>query len=151
MNPLYQIDYSKFKIEVFTPEGQYIQDASINSRNTFYCQGLTPGQEYTLLFTYNNILILSAAFTCNNKGKVVYLNPAHFLYNNEVSYLAPNADSNLSNKLKTLAIMDKPYQLWEKMVLENADMIQHKHKEIKIPAKRVVKFKAGNELASKVK
>jgi len=151
MNPLNQIDLSKFKIEVYTPEGQYIKDALINSRYTFYCQGLTPGQEYTVLFIYDSILILSAAFLCNNKGKVIYLSPAHFLYNNEVTYLAPNADTALSNRLKTLAILNKSYQLWEKMLIENSGMLNLKHHVIKIPAKRVVKFKAGNELATKVK
>lgn len=151
MNPLFQIDFSKFKIEVYTPEGQYIKDADINSRYSFYCQGLTPGQEYTVIFIYDDILILAAAFICNYKGKVIYLSPAHFLYNNEVSYLEPDPVSALSNRLKTLAVLNKPYQLWEKMLIENSGMLNHKHHVIKIPPKRVVKFKAGNELATKVK
>jgi len=151
MNPLNQIDYSKFKIEVYTPDGQFIKNVPFNSSYIFYCSGLTPGQEYIILFIYDTILILCTNFTCNDTGKVVYLDPAHFLFNNEISELCYNPNSDMGNKIKTLSKLDKVYQLWEKLITENVDMNNHKHHVIKIPAKRVIKFKAGNELATKVK
>ena len=151
MLPTNIIDYSKFKIEVYSPDGQFIKDVPKNSINIFYCAGLIPGQEYTVLFIYDNILVLCVSFTSNNNGKVVYLDPSHFLYNNEISYLSFNANSDLAKKVKDLALLKETYQLWEKMVTDNAIIKNRSHKEIKIPAKRVIKFKAGNELATKVK
>jgi len=151
MNPTNIIDFSKFKIEVYTPDGQYIKDAPINSQNIFYCAELTVGQEYTVIFIYDNILILTLSYSSINKGKVAYLNPQHFLFNNEMSDLTYNVKSDLSKKIRTLGVIKETYQLWEKLLIENAVMTKHYHKEIKIPAKRVIKFKAGNELATKVK
>ena len=85
MNPTNIIDYSKFKIEVYTPDGQYIKDVPKNSINIFYCAGLIPNQEYTVLFIFYNILVLCISFTSYINCKVVYLETAHLLYNNEIS------------------------------------------------------------------
>jgi hypothetical protein len=66
-----KIDYSKFKCEVYSPDGALLQEARINALNDFYCSGLVPGQQYNLVFSYDDILIECLAFNCDNTGKVV--------------------------------------------------------------------------------
>ncbi len=53
-----KIDYSKFKCEVFAPDGTFIGEARMNSINIFYCPGLVPGQKDDLLFFYDGIQLI---------------------------------------------------------------------------------------------
>ena len=151
MNPTNIIDYSKFKIEVYSPDGEFIGDAKINKENIFYYPNLLTGQEYNIVFSYKGFFLLTLAFTSQSNGKVSYLNPAHVIFNNEVLKSSQRFLNALNETLKFNDFIDKNLQYWEKILMENAVMTKRYHKEIKIPAKRVIKFKAGNELATKVK
>ncbi|MDD3875805.1 MAG: hypothetical protein PHT69_04235 [Bacteroidales bacterium] len=151
MNPLNRIDYNKFKIEVYTPDGQFVCNVPMNAEHVFYCSGLTPGQEYTLVFFYDNLIILCASFCTIEQSKVIYLNPQHFLYNNDVSDVTFKPDSDLAEKFRTSAYLESTYQLWEKMLIDNVMNKKYAACKKPPPPRRYIKFKAGNELATKVK
>ena len=95
MIPTNPIDYTKFKIEVYSPDGTFIKEAQKNSANIFYRPGLTTGQEYIIVFSYDNILLLISDFTCNTSGKVVYLSPAHFVFNKGIEYATPSFEGSI--------------------------------------------------------
>ena len=151
MATLNPIHYNKFKVKVYSPDGELIKTALMNQNHDFFCEGLVPGQEYDIIFTYDNILLLCASFVCNTAGKVVYLNPAHFLLNNGVTASAVKVGSDLALKVNLREYYNVPYQLWEKDVISNALANQ---RVIDIPFRqhpKIIKFKAGSDLASKVK
>lgn len=77
----YSIKYELFRIRVYSPDGVYLKDTSINKQGLFYCPGLIPGHTYNLVFTYDKTLILCLSFTCSTRGRVILINPAHILYN----------------------------------------------------------------------
>ncbi len=151
MNPLNRIDYSKFKIEVFTPDGHFVRSVPTNAEYVFYCSGLTPGQEYTLVFIYDNVIILCASFCTYEQSKVIYLNPQNFLYNNDVSNVTFKPDSALAERFRTCGYLENTYQLWEKMLIDSAMNNKYTSCKKPPPPRRYIKFKAGNELATKVK
>ena len=145
------INYSKFKIEVFSSAGELIKEACFNSIHNFYCNGLTPGQKYSVVFSYDDILLLIADFYCDISGKVVYLSPAHFVFNNSFSLKPFKAGSELTTKIKRREECKVPFQLWEKRIIEN--YISSNRGEVSMCCmKRLVpRFKAGAALAKSVK
>jgi hypothetical protein len=151
MEPTGKIDYSKFLIEIYTYSGEKLKKASINQNNDFYSSGLVPGMEYNIVFSYDNIFLLCAAFKCDTEGKVVYFCPAHFVYNNEVSMLSAKAGADLSNKVKRSAAVNVPLTLWQKKLIANFFDSHHEATKTCINNVKHIKFKAGSDLASKVK
>jgi hypothetical protein len=151
MEPTGKIDYSKFLIEIYTYSGEKLKNARINQNNDFYSSGLVPGIEYNIVFSYDNIFLLCAAFICNTEGKVVYFNPAHFIFNNEVSMLSAKAGADLSNKVKRCAAVNVPLTLWQKKLIANFLESHHDAARTCIKNVKHIKFKAGADLASKVK
>jgi hypothetical protein len=151
MATLNPIHYNKFKVKVYSPDGELIKTALMNQNHDFFCEGLVPGQVYDIIFTYDNILLLCASFVCNTMGKVVYLNPAHFLLNNQVTATGVKVGSDLALKANLREYFNVPYQLWEKNLISNALANQ---RIIDIPfhqKPKIIKYKAGSDLASKVK
>jgi hypothetical protein len=146
-----KIDYTRFKIDVFTPEGVFIKSAPINQEHIFYVSGLVPGNEYDIIFSYDGILLLCASFKCDTKGKVIYLSPAHFLFNNEVLPLSDKVVSELAPLMKKREDLNLSNQLWEKRLIENFVTSGKKSAQQYPWRHRVVRYKAGSELASKVK
>ena len=76
-----QVQYDKFRIGLYSPDGAFLADARMNDSHMFYCSGLVPGQTYNIVFTYDNALLLCLSFTCMTRGRVVSISPAHLLFN----------------------------------------------------------------------
>jgi hypothetical protein len=75
------IDFSLFKCEILTPDGDFIKNAENNTFKMFYCDGLIPGQSYSIVFSYDGMFLECLLFNCPDSGKVVYLSPAHIIFN----------------------------------------------------------------------
>jgi hypothetical protein len=151
MNPINKIDYSKFKVQIYSPDGEFICDAMINKYNAFYCPELIAGQPYDIIFSYDDIFLMAIAFNSENTGKVSYLSPAHILIVNEISKHQPKAGSDLATKVKRREEYKVPLQQWEKWLLENIDISGQYLKTTCHDSGSIIKYKAGNDLASKVK
>lgn len=151
MKPIQPIEYSKFKIEVYSKDGQHICDAMINKYNIFYCPALLAGHQYDLIFSYDDIFLLALEFTSDNAGKVTYLSPAHILIVNEISKHSLKVGADLASKVKRSIEFGVPLSDWEKRLLENINISGQYLKSTCNRPHKVIKFKAGNELASKVK
>lgn len=146
-----KIDYSKFLIEIYTYSGEKPKNARINQNNDFYASGLVPGIEYNVLFTYDDIYLLCAAFTCDSSGKVIYLSPSHFAIVNEISKHSYKAGADLANKVKRLRNVDVPLSRWEKLIVTNFNQSFHDVYKACIKNVKPIRFKAGADLAGKVK
>ena len=83
MNTTKKIDYSKFRCEIYSPEGVFIKEASFNQKNDFYCPELVPGQKYFLVFSYDEMFVDCFSFKCETAGKVVYLSTGHLFFNKD--------------------------------------------------------------------
>ena len=151
MKPINKIDYSKFKCEVFSPDGILLKEARINAQNDFYCSGLVPGQEYVLVFSYSDIMIECIEFICETVDRVVYISPAHIVSNKEVHEVPHTFINSIKNKVKRHDEFNVPHMRWAKKALDAFIESTHEGKAKCIPPKKVVKFKAGSDLASKVK
>ncbi|MFH0867291.1 MAG: hypothetical protein V1904_13935 [Bacteroidota bacterium] len=151
MEPINPIDYKEFNIEVFSPDGTFIKEGRINSVGTFYCPGLTPGQKYMVVFSYNNILLLIADFMCDTSGSVVYLSPGHFVFNNGISTIPPKAGNELATKIKRREEFKVPFQQWEKKIIENYITAHRGETSMCGMNYRHPRFKAGAALAKSVK
>ncbi|MFH0865394.1 MAG: hypothetical protein V1904_04330 [Bacteroidota bacterium] len=151
MKPIIPIDYNNFKIEVFSPDGTFIKNGQINSEGVFYCPGLTPGQMYLVVFSYDDILLLLADFTCTETGKVVYLSPCHFVFNNGISMVPPKAGNELATKIKRREEFKVPFQQWEKKIIGNYITAHRGETSMCGMNYRHPRFKAGAALAKTVK
>ncbi|MFH0865778.1 MAG: hypothetical protein V1904_06260 [Bacteroidota bacterium] len=151
MEEINEIVYDKFKIEVFSPDGTFIKNAIFNTEGVFYCPGLTPGQLYLIVFSYDDILLLLADFTCTENGKVIYLSPGHFVFSNDISMKAPKAGNELATKIKRRKEFKAPFQQWEKKIIENFINSHRGDESIQGMNARHPRFKAGAALAKCVK
>ena len=151
MPPTPTIDYSKFKIEVFSPDGISIKEAMISAAHNFYCSGLTPGQEYLIAFSYDEILLLCASYTCDSSGRVIYLSPANFLFNNALGSISMKAGAELAKILKRREDYKISFQQWEKQLIENIMSVNARVGDVFSNPHGAVCFKAGAELAKHVK
>ena len=151
MKPIPPIEYKNFLIEVFSPDGTFIKNAEINTVGVFYCPGLTPGQQYLIVVSYDGILLLLADFITDAVGQVVYLSPGHFVFNNGISFETPKAGNELATKIKRREEFKVPYQQWEKKILENYINAHHGETSMCGMNHRHPRFKAGAQLAKSVK
>jgi len=151
MPPTPTIDYSKFKIEVFSPDGISIKEAMISAAHNFYCSGLTPGQEYLIAFSYDEILLLCASFTCDSSGRVIYLSPANFLFNNALGSISMKAGAELAKIVKRREDYKISFQSWEKQLIENILSVNAKVGNLFSNPHGIPCFEAGNETATKLK
>ena len=145
------IDYSKFKIDIYSPAGELIKEALINSNNDFFCQGLVSGQRYYVVFSYDEYFIMSVTFNCPDSGKVVYLSPEHFIFNKGVENPCESFENLVKDKYEFFNNQKQPLMLWQKKIYE---ILANSGHQVNTPcqtAKKVVRFKAGNDLAGKVK
>jgi hypothetical protein len=140
-----------FKIEVYSPNGLFIKEAMINDNHDFYCSGLVPGQKYMIVFSRNEALLLIADFMCDTSGRVVYLSPGHFIFNNGISAIPPKAGNDLASKVKRREELKVPHQQWEKKIIENVAMSGKINDNALRNTHKVVCFKAGAVLAKAVK
>ena len=148
MATLIPIDYSKFKCEVYAPDGTFIGEARTNSANNFYFPGLVPGQKYDLVFSYDGILIVIITFMTKEAGNVVYLSPAHILFNKGIEVPSAALLEIIGDKIDKQDEYHVPLQSWAKKTLAVCNVSNHGS----CASKKVVqKFKAGAALAKAVK
>lgn len=146
-----KIDYSKFKCEVYAPDGMFIGEAQINCLNIFYCHGLVPGQSYDLVFSYDRILLVIIDFMSEEAGKVVYLSPAHIFFNKSIEAPSDTLIAQIKDKILKKYEYHVPMQGWARKIIASCiesskgGSINHSNKL------RTHKFKAGAELAKSVK
>ena len=151
MPPTPTIDYSKFKIEVFSPDGISIKVAMINSAHDFYCSGLTPGQQYLVVFSYDEILLFTADFTCDTSGKVIYLNPAYFIFNNGLGSVSMKAGAELAKIVKRREEYKVSFQTWERQLIDNVLSLNPRAGDRLFDPNSIPCYEAGNETATKLK
>ncbi len=151
MPTINQIDYSKFKCEVYSPDGTFICEARKNSANNFYCPGLILGQKYDLVFSYDGILIVIITFTSEIAGKVVYLSPAHIIFNRGIELPSAALLDCIKDKISKRDEYHVPMQGWAKKTLAVCIESGHGSNAGQVSKKTVQKFKAGAELAKAVK
>lgn len=82
-----KIDYTKFRCQVFSPDGAFVKEAVFNQKHEFYCPELVPGQKYFLVFTYDEMFVDCISFNCPDDGKVVYLSTSHLFFNKDYEIL----------------------------------------------------------------
>jgi len=112
---------------------------------------LVPGQIYSVVFSYDGYFIMSTAFNCQASGKVVYLSPAHFVFNKGIDYPCSTFENLINEKYKFFNSPKQPFMLWQKKVYEILGASGHPVNSACQTAKKVVRFKAGNDLAGKVR
>ena len=151
MSTIPNIDYTKFLIEIFTPDGVFIKNASMNQVRNFFVAGLTPGNEYIIAFSYDEILLLCTNFKCDTTGKVVYLSPAHFIFNNGAEQIPLKVGNDLATKVKKRARFNIPYQLWEKQLIDNIISKRNGAHNIFTGGIGLPCYNVGSDLATKVK
>jgi hypothetical protein len=94
---------------------------------------------------------MCANFKCDITGKVTYLSPAHFIFNNEASQIPAKVGSDLATKVKKRARFNVPYQTWEKELIESIINGRSGANHIFTYDNTLPCFKAGNDLATKVR
>lgn len=146
-----KIDYTKFKCEIFAPDGTYIGEARINSANIFYYPGLVPGQKYDLVFSYDGILLVIISFMSEAIGKVVYLSPAHILFNKGIEAPSDVLLNRIKDKLIKKYEYHVPMQNWARKIIALCMESSKEGSIIHSGKFRPHKFKAGAELAKSVK
>jgi hypothetical protein len=144
-------DNSKVKIEVYSPSGELITVAMMNNQHDFYCPGLVPGQQYNLVFSYNDYFLMAVAFNCKESGKVVYLSPAHFLYNRTINKSASEFAKLIKSKYKIINPTAKPLMQWEKRLFEILAASGNRVQPQCLNNNSLNLYCAGNDLASKVR
>ncbi len=143
--------YDKFLCEVYTPDGEFLFKASVNSQNTFFADSLVPNQDYNIVFSYDNILIELLVFNCPDAGKVIYLSPAHIISNKSVSDPPPNFMIEIKSKTKRREIFNVPRMPWASATIESYIKNNPPDKASCLCPKNPKRFKAGADLAGKIK
>lgn len=145
------IDYSKFKCEIYNPDGKYLKDAKFNKDNNFYCSGLIPGQKYFVVFSYDGIFLQCFSFTCDIEGKVVYLSPAHIVFNHSVEVLSGNFLNSIKSMIKNRLNYNVPQTRWAKRALDAFIDSTHEGKKKSYCANQPLAFEIGKDLMNNVK
>ena len=143
-----KIDYSKFKCEIYNPDGKYLKDAMFNSEHNFYCPGLTPGQKYFVVFSYDEIFLQSFSFNCVTNSKIVYLSPAHIVFNHSVESLPGVLESSLKAKIKKYLALNLPKTRWAKHALDAFIDSTHEGKKKMYCSNQIFSFKVGNDISA---
>jgi len=145
------IHYNKFKIEVYSPDGIFIKEAVINSVHDFYCSGLTPGQLYLIVFSYDEILLFTANFTCDTSGKVIYFNPAYFIFNNGLGSISMKAGAELAKIVKRREEYKVSFQTWERQLIDNVLSLNPRAGDRMFDPNSIPCYEAENDTVNKPK
>ena len=151
MGPLNQIDFSKFKCEVFAPDGTFIGEARMNSANKFYFTGLVPGQKYDLVFSYDGIFIVVLSFMSEEAGKVGYLSPALILFNKGIEVPSKALLDIIRDKINKRDEYHVPLESWEKKTLAVFIESNHGNYSNKSGTNKVVKYKSNPQTGKPIK
>ncbi|HBX50668.1 MAG: hypothetical protein A2275_17135 [Bacteroidetes bacterium RIFOXYA12_FULL_35_11] len=141
-----KIDYSKFKCEVYSSEGSHLMDATFNKDNNFYCPGLTPGQKYYVVFSYDNIFLECWAYTCPVAGKVVYISPGHIVFNHGFEAIPGAVLSSIRIMIDNAKSLKLPRQRRVKHALDAFIESTHEGAKKMICTKQIFAFTVGMDL-----
>ena len=146
-----KIDYRLFKCEIYSPDGTLLKKALLNSSNQFYCSGLVPGQNYYLVFTYNEILIECLLFNQDESGKVVYLSPGHMLLKREVLVPEDPFLQSIKDKANKRKACNVPHMGWARDAIDLFMTSKNVSKSKFLCPMQVVAFSAGSEMSKALK
>jgi hypothetical protein len=146
-----KIDYSKFKCEVYSPEGVLLQTARINKNHVFYASGLVPGQAYYLVFSYSDCLIECIEFVCETIDRVFYISPAQLIHEHTVNRPPKSFVNSVKGKIKVSKVCNVPPMLWAKKALDAFIESTHESNKKTTFPHGFHAFKAGAALAKSVK
>ena len=145
MEPINKIDYSKFLCEVYSPNGKLLQVARFNGQNDFYCSGLVTGQSYYLVFSYDKILLECMAYNCTESGKVVYLSPAHVIFNRSAEVLPLTVINAIKDKIENRQELNVPDQRWANYALSAFEKSAKTYSKKMISQGDPLAFKVGTD------
>jgi hypothetical protein len=145
-----KIDYSKFKCEVYSPDGKHLMDAKFNKDNNFYCPGLTPGQKYYIVISYDGIFLECWAYTCPDNGKVVYISSAHIIFNHGFEEIPSAVLASIKSMLDKFRLYKIPRKRRVKHALDA--FIESTHEKAKkfICPNQVWAYTVGVDLKTKI-
>jgi hypothetical protein len=146
-----KIDFSKFKCEIYSPDGILLKDARINNNHEFYASELVPEQTYFLVFSYKDILIECIEFVCDYNDRVFYISPAQMIHEHTVTIPPSTFVNSIRGKIKKRSEFNVPQMLWAKHALDAFIDSTHEGAKKTICQSDFVAFKAGAALAKAVK
>lgn len=148
MKTIDKIDFSKFRVDVYNPDGTYVCSAKTNSNFDFYCSDLIAGQSYDLIFSYDEIFLLAIEFKSELAGRVTYIDPPHILIVNQISNKPINIGKQFDEMVKRRIEYEIPIMGWEKRLLQNQLATGNFANTLCNYPFKVNKYKAGNDFAS---
>ncbi len=150
-SPTYEIDDQYFKCEITSVDGTPIKEAQKNNVRMFYSDGLIPGQEYTLIFSYDNILLSLLQFNCPDPAKVVYLSPQHIISNKNLMLPSESFIALIRKIKKRQDYFQVPPMNWSNRTLEVFLTTNPPNKADYLCPKKPKKHGSGADLAGKIK
>ncbi len=147
----YEIDEQYFKCEITSGDGTPIKEAQKNDANMFYCNNLIPGRDYSLIFTYDDILLDVIDFNCPDASKVVYLSPAHIISNKTVLKNSDTFNVLVRKLKKRQEYFQIPQSNWSSRTLEMFLSTNPPDKADYLCPNKPKRYRAGADLAGKIK
>lgn len=146
-----KIDYKKFMCEVFSPEGRSLGKARMNENKQFYYPGLVPGQDYYLVFSYDDILLEVLLFNQDVPGRVVLLTPGHMLVKREVIVPEDPFLQSIKDKANKRKAYNVPHMGWARDVIDLYMASRSCLKSNFLCPQQVIGFGCGSELSKGIK
>jgi hypothetical protein len=146
-----KIDYRLFMCEVFSPEGVLLMKAKMNENKQFYCPGLVPGQDYYLVFSYDEILLEVLLFNQDEPGRVVILSPGHMLLKREVLVPENPFLASIKKKADKRKSLNIPHMGWARDVIDLFMTSGNALKTKYLCPQQVIAFACGSELSKGIK
>lgn len=146
-----KIDYHLFLCEVFSPSGEFIEKAKMNDNKQFYCSGLVPGQDYYLVFSYDDILLEVLLFNQDLPGRVVFLTPGQMLLKREVIVPEDPFLQSIKKKTDKRKSLNVPHMGWAR---DTIDLYMNSRSGLKskfLCSQQVIAFGCGSELSKGIK
>lgn len=145
------IDYLKFRCDIFSPDGKYITRARINDAHLFYCPLMVVGQDYYIVFSYDDILLQVFLFNGNQAGKVMYISPANIIFSHtpiDLPYKLMQAIKPLQQKCNDYQIPQMP---WANKALDLCVQAARGSSSKFVCRHKPTPFRPGNALSGQVK
>ncbi|MDD4576036.1 MAG: hypothetical protein PHI36_06370 [Bacteroidales bacterium] len=145
------IDYSKFRCDIYSSKGKYITKALINKANLFYCPSLIVGQDYYIVFSYDNILLQVFLFSPYQGGKVMYISPSEIIFGHTPIDLPKEVLKAIEPLQKKSDDFQIPIMSWANIAYDTYSVSANDKDKKKKCKKKKGSFKVGNELSGQVK
>jgi len=146
-----KIDYRLFLCEVFSPDGVFIEKAKFNESKQFYCSGLVPGQDYYLVFSYDEILLEIMLFNQDQPGRVVLLTPGQILLKREVIVPEDPFLQSIKKKAEKRKSYNVPHMGWARDTIDLYMTSKSTQKLKFLCPQQVIAFGCGSELSKGIK